>query len=502
MAPGIQPLLINDFSGGWNPRDAFSELANNESPDCLNVSLDERGGVVKRLGLTNLSGVATPLSNAASSFFVSPTGNYVLVQDGAAVKKTTDFVAFSTIKTYSTSARAQFCDFNGKTVAVHPVDKVSTYDGTTWTDVATSPAGTGITVWQNKVWVINGATFYASAISDPTSWTMASDFNVVREKDGAPLTAIGVGQGMDVVGRPGLFLTKDRSCYRVNTSASGASFGSYTTLSDTAGASGPNCIASSPDGLIAFINEDGIYTTDGLNQPEFVSRNLTPLFRDNQLYLNQSSLWAAGTYGDRFVFSVTRGNGQMTNNFTLEYHPKQGWFVPHDFGCSVFSPYYLGGSLKLYGGNPTAGKLYQVFKGGSDDGTPIASRYQTRWFEPAGGYEVRMRRLTIEGRGSYDVYTKGNYTTGAGVLSSFAAGTAGSLWGAFSWGSGTWGASLYEDFDFFHELGVARSVSFNLTETSSTSALGPRLLQDGTSPEIGAFALYGLKLDFIRLGNA
>jgi hypothetical protein len=44
------------FDGGLNLRDAPSELAENETPSCFNVTLDERGGVVARLGLTKLNG--------------------------------------------------------------------------------------------------------------------------------------------------------------------------------------------------------------------------------------------------------------------------------------------------------------------------------------------------------------------------------------------------------------------------------------------------------------
>jgi hypothetical protein len=53
-------LRIRDFSGGLNLREAPPELAANESPDLWNVTLDERGGVAKRLGYTKVNG--TPFS--------------------------------------------------------------------------------------------------------------------------------------------------------------------------------------------------------------------------------------------------------------------------------------------------------------------------------------------------------------------------------------------------------------------------------------------------------
>ena len=42
--------LMQGFAGGLNLRDAPTELKPTESPNAWNVTLDERGGVVKRLG--------------------------------------------------------------------------------------------------------------------------------------------------------------------------------------------------------------------------------------------------------------------------------------------------------------------------------------------------------------------------------------------------------------------------------------------------------------------
>jgi hypothetical protein len=53
-------LQITDFSGGLNVRDAATELSENESPDLLNVVLDERGGVTKRLGYSKWNPAPLP----------------------------------------------------------------------------------------------------------------------------------------------------------------------------------------------------------------------------------------------------------------------------------------------------------------------------------------------------------------------------------------------------------------------------------------------------------
>lgn len=504
IGPALRTLVLDDFSGGWNPRDALSQIQDNESPDCMNITLDERGGVVKRLGLNRL-GSGAGMSAAGQAIFYWQGGGYTIVQEGAAVKKTSDFVTFTTIKTYSTSARAAFCDFQGKLVAVHPVDKVATYDGTTWTDVGTSPKGAAIAVWQNKVWVSadpdNPSRVYASNAGDPATWTLASDFVDVREKDNAVVTALGAGQGMDISGRPGLLVFKAHSVHRINDSRSGTTFGQYTTLHNEVGAASPNAIVSTTEGTICFVGVDGIYVTNGVDQPVPATPKLEPLFKATQLNFSKADKWCAGLYRDRVIFSLTRGPSQTTNNFSLEFSPVLGWVVPHSFGVAGMTS-FQNNAVKLYGLSPSAGKVFDMFVGGTDDGSAITSRFQTRWFEPAGGYLMRMRRIRTEGRGSFQIYTKGDYTFSDGERADFTTPPAAGVWGTAVWGVGQWGADAYEVYNDFYSLGIAKTVSWTISQTSSASATGPKLLQDGTAPEIGDFALYGIRLDFVRLGYA
>jgi hypothetical protein len=323
------------------------------------------------------------------------------------------------------------CDFNGNLIVVHPVDRVFIYDGTTWptTAVAASPRGSCISVWQNKVWVAGDptapSTVYACRQGHPETWNPL-DFNEIREKDGLPITALGAGQGMDISGRPGLLVFKSDSIHRINESRSsvtdtgedtGFPFGQYTTLHNNAGAAGCLAVTSTPAGHVCFINHRGIYVSNGVDPPSLASDKLQPFFTDLELNLNRTDLWTAGVYQDRVIFSLTREPGQQFNNYTLEYNPASGWIVPHDFGCSCYTEDLSSGTRRLRGASPTTGKVFDVFSTGADDGVAIAAHWQSRWFEPAGGYMIRMRRLTFSGRGRFGLYTKPDYTLGQGLLS-------------------------------------------------------------------------------------
>lgn len=515
MAQGtsMPALVLRDFSGGLNLRDAPSEVADNESPDLLNVTLDERGGVVKRLGRTKYNSSQLN-STAFQNLFYWQTGQLMFTQQGTSIYNTNGGGTWSAaVKTFSTSARVAFCDFQGKVVVVHPVDGVFTStDGTTFTQTAggtnnmEAVRGNCIAVWQNKVWVAgdpnNPPRVWASNAGDPTKYTIATDFVDVREKDNALVTALGAGHGEDVQAHAGLLVFKEESCYRINSANATTGF-TFTTLDTQYGAAGPLAVVSNL-GLICAISKKGIIVTNGVDPPQVASRKIEPLFRPEQLDFSTSSNWSAGVYRDRIVFSLNRrigGASQSTPNFTLEYHPAVGWISCHDFGSPAFATWAKNDS-KLYSCSPTNGYAYETFKGGTDDGAAIACRFQTRWFEPGKGILVRFRRLLVSGRGTFNLYTKFDYSTAQGDLIQVAILGSGMTWGTGVWGTGLYGVPPIEDYEQYFSLGIGRAISFGLTESSSTSASTVKLLADGSAIEVGNWALYGLEIEHVVLANA
>lgn len=509
---GLSRFKINDFSGGLNIRDAPSQLADNEASDCMNVVMDERGGVVKRLGYTKYNAVQLNTAGLKRLYY-SETLGIMLCQQGSDLYRTTGGGTWSaSVKTFTTSARVDFTDLAGYIVCVHEVDGVWTStDGTTWTQAAggannmEAVRGRSICTWQNKCWVggdpNNPSRVWACAAGDPRTWTIASAYVDIRDKDNDIVTCVGAGQGMDAVGRPGLLVWKAESCYRINSSDATSGF-TYTTLSTSYGAAGPLAVTSSSSGVVAAISHHGIVVTDGVEAPVLVSGKLDPLFAPTQLAYSYLTLMAAGTTTNgHMLFSLTR-TGATTNNLTLEYGPEQGWIVPHSFGVADFCTFRASAEV-TYGASTGSGYAYRLFNGGSDDGTAIAARFQSKWFDLRNLGLVRLRRLRMAGRGTYSLYVKGDYTTGQGTLCTVSIVDNGPVWGTGTWGVGTWGSgAVVEDFEDFYSLGVAKTVAFAVSESSSLTSSRPALLSDGASETVGAFALYELALDFVPLGYA
>ena len=102
-------LRYHDFSGGLNLRDASGELAENESPDMMNITLDERGGITKRLGYAKDGSMSAFAANIVNLFYSSVLGQLV-VQEGVNVRKRTAAGTFSLVKAFSTAARVTFVE--------------------------------------------------------------------------------------------------------------------------------------------------------------------------------------------------------------------------------------------------------------------------------------------------------------------------------------------------------------------------------------------------------
>ena len=509
-ATGTRRLRIADFSGGLNLRDSPSELDDNESPDCWNVELDNRGGVVKRLGLTKYN--SSQLNTSAfKRVYYSPMLQIMVGQQGASLYTSTGSGVWSAIrKTFTSSATVGFCDFQGYIVCVHPVDGVwVSADGTTWSQTSGGAAnmeavrGNTVAAWQNKVWV-GGDTFnkprlWASNAGNPQLWTVASDYVDIRDKDNEKITCVGAGQGMDDIGRPGLLVFKEESCYRVYSANATTGF-NYTTLSTHYGAAGTLAVCAS-EGMIGAISRKGIIVTDGVKEPVLVSAKVQPLFDPDQIAFAYSDLMAAGVAHQRhMVFSMPLV-GSTVNSITLQYSPSVGWIVPMSFACSSFTNWLKNDAI-LYGSSTTAGYVYRCYSGGDDDGAAIAARFNTKWFEPTSSGLLRLRRVRMTGRGTYSLYVRGDYTTAQGTLCQVVIVGNSMLWGTGVWGTGTWGTQPVEDFQDFYSLGTAKAVSFNLTESSSNTATSAKLLQTLATETVGSFALYEIILDYIPLGGA
>lgn len=168
-------VALANFSGGLNLRDAPTELANTETPDCMNVTLTEIGGVQKRLGYIKKNPSPFTTAHPPQNLFGWKTAGVELTQCGPDVFRNN---GTSSVHMFSTADRAAFAEFAGSVYAIHPVDGViHSSDGTTWHAIAGSPKGTCLEPWQNRLLCggdpSNPPRLSASAIGDALNWSLS-----------------------------------------------------------------------------------------------------------------------------------------------------------------------------------------------------------------------------------------------------------------------------------------------------------------------------------------
>ena len=91
---------LESFSGGLNLRSDQFNLAQNESPDLLNVDVDPRGGVRLRKGVESIDAAGSALAanvKGIGSFFTDGGVSELIANHGTAVVYSTGSSAWQTI---------------------------------------------------------------------------------------------------------------------------------------------------------------------------------------------------------------------------------------------------------------------------------------------------------------------------------------------------------------------------------------------------------------------
>jgi hypothetical protein len=502
------PTRIGNFAGGLNLRDALTELAPGESPDLLNVTLDERGGVRKRLGYTPWN--AAPVANLITYGTESKRLSLLLWYSAADGKLYRDpgTGVLTLSHTFTVAGRVSIADFAGSTYLIHSADGLYTSaDGVTWTAVVAGsgsiPAGDQLAVWQNKLWVADSTTnlLTFSAPGDATLWDPMDDAgsNYIREGNDFPIVALYGATGTDFQTNPSLLVGKRSggtgSTHRVTDAATG----DYVTLDQTAGPAGPHAITSLY-GAVYVLSTAGVFATDGQSSLVPVGQKLEPLFTPQSLDYAQAAGFCAGQQRDRLYFSVAR-QGAAGNDLCVEYHPLLKAASVRTDAAAIYVSYTADNEM-LLGASPTiTGQTWKLNNGGSDNGTDITSRFLTRIFEPGGGSEARLQHIRVLGRGaSFTLKALPNFQADGPDKTVTIVGT-GFTWDTDGWDDPTvgWGEDVIEGYaDFWPRL-VGRAFQLRIDETSSLVSTAPELLGDGAALPVGAWALYGCELEFTPL---
>jgi hypothetical protein len=507
--PGGLPyaeLAIQDFSGGLNVRDAATELKENETPDCMNVVIDERGGVAKRLGYSRWN--ATALPNLLTYGYESDVCNCVFWYSQADGKLYRDTNGLPTlVKTFAAGAAIAIADFAGVCYLIHAFDGMyASTNGTSWslTSAASGaiPSGDMLAVWQNKLWVASSTSnlLSFSAPGDPTRWDPADDAgaNYIREGNDFPISCLFGTSGVDVQAKPALLVGKRSGAQGSTHRVTDASTGDYATIDQGVGPAGPRAITSLY-GSLYMLSTAGIFQTDGQSALLPIGSRLSKMFDPAALDFSQAAGFAAGRTRDRVRFSIARADA-TGNDLALEYHPAFQAFTARSDAASCYVTRGQQNGILLGGSPNVVGRIWQFDSGGADDGEPISSRILTRVFQPGVGWLLRLQHVRILGRGHFTMESLADFAK-SGKQKDVSLVSEGFTWDSDGWDDPTvgWGEDLVEGWGSFYPRHLGRAFQIRVSETSTAIGTAPPLLEDGAALTVGAWSLYGLQLHFSSL---
>jgi hypothetical protein len=499
-------IYIGDFSGGLNIRDALTELSNNETPDCINVVLDERGACHKRLGYVrwNAARTANQLTYGYESdvcgcvFWYSQADGKLYRDDGGVL---------TNVNTFGVNGTVAMTDFAGMCYLTHSFDGLfSSGNGTTWSSVTAAggqvPSGDLLATWQNRLWIASSSSnlLSASAPGDATQWDPAknSQANYFREGNDFPIVCLYGTSGVDVQAQPALLVGKRSGAQGSLHRVTDASTVDYVTMDQSVGPAGPSSITSLY-GRLYIISTSGIFETDGQTALVPVGAKLARLWRPDSIDFHRCPQFIATRTRDRVRFSITL-LGSTVNNLCLEYHPGFNAWTARSDASSVYVVHGQEEGI-LLGVSPTiTGQIYQHDVGGADDGHSISSRLTTKVFEPTGGYQQRLQHIHVLGRGTFTVETLPNFAL-SGKSKVLDMQASGFQWDLDGWDDPSvgWGEDLVEGWDDFWPRQLGRAFQIKFTETSTNVGTTPPLGIGGPAQAIGAWATYGLHLTITPL---
>lgn len=485
------------------------ELSSAELTDSLNWQIDRAGALIKRLGMQEWSIAAPSQILELMQLAISGGTTYILAHCGDGhVYWTTDGTAWTSIDSgLSTTTRVGWCQYLDKLYYCDGTNNFRSWDGTTLTSIAGMKKGRYMTIWRNRLWVVDASssrTVWWSKAGDPTDFSTFA-LNSVSFPDDSEITALAaienVATGAD--GSDGVLVFSKKRIHRIyddTDNVTGAIVGGANILVD----SGTGCVSrrsiAQVDGRTYFVGTSGIFSTDGHSQAREESAKLRPLFAT--MAWDQATDFVGMSYRGRYLFSYTPTGG-AENTLMLECYVDQGrgqdgyaWMahsVPVRSWVRTITPT---GDVLYMGDASTGDAAYvrQLFTGGYDveaEDQQNAIRCSAKTGALLLGVDMlkRLRRVELFGRGNITVAVSTDLDDSAGETQLFPLGVTGRVWGLpDTWGVGVWGPGGKATKLHRYYSAKGRFLAFELIESGTGTSSADRALGYAGAASGGAAA--------------
>lgn len=510
----LQVYQQQDFTGGLNFRADQFQLADNESPDLLNVEIDPRGGVFSRGGYerinpTNVAGTWSPKRlhrfTGATARIMLTTGSKVYHSTGGNFTA----LAFSSGNDIAVSYAhgASFANWGTDLYIATGVDGAGGYQ---W--VSTAPFATAINVLTTATFnntyasptadrfpkanllEVHANKMFAAGIDEdgtnfpnrlrwsheesPEDW--AADDYIDIQGGGAAITGLSVVNGS-------LVIFKASAIYILL--GYGSSDFRLVQLSGQLGAPHPLAVASSDSSVYFYSNPEGLYSFDGSRLTDLFD-NIRPAGNLNQLNLSAPNSVTLSFVGNRLWMSAPYDEYSSVTDPTVNfvYDPsigRSGSFTmfqsADNYGLIGGCNYEDSSSNNIYLMiHPIQPKVLQIDKYSlnSDNITgtsaSFTSYYRTKWFDGGSYMQKKMFRRpdivakepttsTVINVKVYHNFEEGDGTERKNFDLTITPSAAALIWGTGLWGE-LWGEGVASSTVIAgRNLGLARCVQLRFT---------------------------------------
>jgi hypothetical protein len=498
------------FAGGINIRDAINLLAGDELRKCENATLDERGGVSKRLGCTNKGTFSVTGTDRVLSMYTfyrgaSAAPQILIHTTGGRLYYTNDPTAQPIVWTQiasglSTTSPYSFETFNSRCYMSNGVDAYAKWDGTTYTTIPSAPKGRYLRLWKDTMWV-SGVTglddrVYSSNPGDAETYGVSNWVDLAKG-DGDVVTALNTDGIFLIVGkRNRSFVIYDPVTFANRAVDFEKGFESHFSVIQF-------------EGEIYYLSRRGICKWVSDSPSQIISGKLDPLFDPSIVNIAQLSKSFAYTVGNQVGWAIPEA-GSVIPTIQVEYYPRlagytaygnrgTGPFVIHRMPFGPAARYRSGTIEYLYAGANGANKVYQAFSAvGQDDGVTFGTMVETGPVDFGAPTLIKyMRRCRLLGRGLFTFILLRNFQVGIYKSFPIDLDSAADIWTAADlWGAGTWGPDSIIQEKRFHPDAYARHFTIRIVDSEST--IGKKPIPVGTvdyNLDAGKWALYGYYID-------
>ena len=478
--PAGLPVLINDFSGGWNALDDPLKLPPDQSQLLLNVrpggGLDvgaSPAALSVRAGDVNLStSVITrpvhlaPYNTGATVIVGGNDGAVYSVDSGTGV--VTNIRAAVGILGSFMFAEGAPSGGQGPLYGLVPLNVAPFVEARQWTGAGalaawTASAGTlplaRQLLWvQNRMWAFGRGGTSPAGLSD-VAWSELGD---PRNWPAANLTKLDPDDGDELITAAAFGATivafKQRKAWRIydlDTSAN-------TALAYGTGAA--RFAVTTPIGIVFDDPDQGLMVTDGVNIKRLPNGERAGIIGSNGSENFRGATWTGQpvAFGGSIFFPVLEGAGFGFTELIYEYDLKTSTWARHD-GGSLITVVDAGTGVsqdRMYiASSLVAGKVIKFMQAAAiprhADASTLAPTYTSPWFYEADpNVTKRLVALFVEGVGTFNVSIYRNFDDVNAVITR----------GPFTLPAGAKASELR-----LNDLGVGRAFMVKIVGTGTTA---------------------------------